>query len=488
MSDLQRSFLKGKLSKLPPVPPFSEADDEELAELESRDSFAISSSSPSSSSSTSIPRLMKRRPHADDYSPRSAEGYFEQALVVDVPLSIGSASFRVYYTPPRPKQAASHVAELVSPKPEAAATSLQDLHLEVGSGTLPTLRHGVGLSSEEGDDDDEAAPSNTSSQTATRNPGSLLVMHHGAGFSALSYALAAAQITKMTNSELGVLAYDCRGHGRTKLDSVPTDPIDMSIDTLSSDLVCLLSTMFPERESMPSLVLVGHSMGGSVVVSAAHAFSVEGFNRICGVAVLDVVEGTAMDALSVMRSVVLSHPLSFASVEDAIKWHVDSKTISNLDSARISVPPLLEPNPAFSYSAFSHSNMDDQEPQEVLDDSPVDANQSEARSKSAQNAYIWKANLLATESYWRSWFEGLSSRFLGVKTARLLLLAGTDRLDRELMIGQMQGKYQLEVIADVGHSLHEDAPDRTAKILIDFWRRNERIINLPVKVKKVGDA
>jgi len=67
------------------------------------------------------------------------------------------------------------------------------------------------------------------------------------------------------------------------------------------------------------------------------------------------------------------------------------------------------------------------------------------------------------------------------------LLAGTDRLDRELMIGQMQGKYQLEVIADVGHSLHEDAPDRTARILVDFWRRNERI-NLPMKhIKKVGE-
>lgn len=35
------------------------------------------------------------------------------------------------------------------------------------------------------------------------------------------------------------------------------------------------------------------------------------------------------------------------------------------------------------------------------------------------------------------------------------MLAGTERLDRELMIGQMQGKFQLEVISGVGHMLHE---------------------------------
>jgi len=56
------------------------------------------------------------------------------------------------------------------------------------------------------------------------------------------------------------------------------------------------------------------------------------------------------------------------------------------------------------------------------------------------------------------WFTSLSSLFLSCKTARLLVLAGTERLDRELMIGQMQGKFQLEVISGVGHMLHEVRP------------------------------
>lgn len=57
---------------------------------------------------------------------------------------------------------------------------------------------------------------------------------------------------------------------------------------------------------------------------------------------------------------------------------------------------------------------------------------------------------------------GLSKKFLEARGGKLLVLAGTDRLDRELMIGQMQGKYQLLVLPEVGHFLHEDAPEKAA--------------------------
>ena len=57
---------------------------------------------------------------------------------------------------------------------------------------------------------------------------------------------------------------------------------------------------------------------------------------------------------------------------------------------------------------------------------------------------------------------GLSKKFLQARGGKLLILAGTDRLDRELIIGQMQGKYQLVVLPEVGHFLHEDAPAKTA--------------------------
>ena len=46
---------------------------------------------------------------------------------------------------------------------------------------------------------------------------------------------------------------------------------------------------------------------------------------------------------------------------------------------------------------------------------------------------------MKTEQFWHGWFQGLSELFLSIPVAKLLLLAGVDRLDKELTIGQMQG-------------------------------------------------
>jgi pimeloyl-ACP methyl ester carboxylesterase len=62
---------------------------------------------------------------------------------------------------------------------------------------------------------------------------------------------------------------------------------------------------------------------------------------------------------------------------------------------------------------------------------------------------------MTLHAYHPGWFDGLSEKFLAARAARLLVLAGTDRLDRTLMIGQMQGKFQMVVVPDVGHMLHE---------------------------------
>jgi len=84
------------------------------------------------------------------------------------------------------------------------------------------------------------------------------------------------------------------------------------------------------------------------------------------------------------------------------------------------------------------------------------------------------------------WFSKLSSSFLSQRCAKLLVLAGAEALDKELMIGQMQGKYQLSVFQDVGHCLQEDAPERLAELLLEFWRRNQ-VRDILKGVKKVGE-
>lgn len=70
--------------------------------------------------------------------------------------------------------------------------------------------------------------------------------------------------------------------------------------------------------------------------------------------------------------------------------------------------------------------------------------------------YVWKTDLLASKAYWESWFKGLTQCFLDVRVPKQLLLAGSDRMDKELTIAQMQGKFKLVVLDNVGHVIHED--------------------------------
>ncbi|KHG02019.1 Protein phosphatase methylesterase 1 [Gossypium arboreum] len=82
----------------------------------------------------------------------------------------------------------------------------------------------------------------------------------------------------------------------------------------------------------------------------------------------------------------------------------------------------------------------------------------------------WLDQLYETESFSR--YEGLSEKFLSSPVPKLLLLAGTDRLDRALTIGQMQGKFQMVVVRHTGHAIQEDVPDEFATLIINFISRN----------------
>ena len=46
----------------------------------------------------------------------------------------------------------------------------------------------------------------------------------------------------------------------------------------------------------------------------------------------------------------------------------------------------------------------------------------------------WRIDLTQTQPHWRGWFEGLSSLFLSVSAPKLLVLAGVDRLDKDLTV------------------------------------------------------
>ncbi|TFY50093.1 hypothetical protein EVJ58_g11195, partial [Rhodofomes roseus] len=123
--------------------------------------------------------------------------------------------------------------------------------------------------------------------------------------------------------------------------------------------------------------------------------------------------GAPNDALPPRRA-----PRRLRGQEEVIEWHLKTNAVRNPLSARVSVPAIIQPAPEGTVSAW-----------------------------------IWQTPLRSTAPYWTSWFTSLSKLFLTARTARLLVLAGAERLDRELMISQMQGKFQLTVVTGVGHML-----------------------------------
>lgn len=68
------------------------------------------------------------------------------------------------------------------------------------------------------------------------------------------------------------------------------------------------------------------------------------------------------------------------------------------------------------------------------------------------------------------WFKGLSSIFLSIKIPKILVTAEKERMDKELTIAQMQGKFKLTVLHGVGHSVQEDDFKGFAKMLYNFLK------------------
>lgn len=139
--------------------------------------------------------------------------------------------------------------------------------------------------------DDETTFRIYKSQASAESTGPVLFLLHGGGFSALTWSLFSVELKELIHCQC--VAIDLRGHG----DTVAEDESDLSANTLASDVGRLYKKMY-EGQPQPPLLLVGHSMGGAIAVHIAHQRLIE---TLIGVTVIDVVEGTALEALASMQ-------------------------------------------------------------------------------------------------------------------------------------------------------------------------------------------
>ncbi|KAG7201662.1 hypothetical protein KM043_004392 [Ampulex compressa] len=279
--------------------------------------------------------------------------------------------------------------------------------------------------------------------------GPTLVLLHGGGYSGLTWA----EFTKsiMTMVVCRVMAIDLRGHG----DSQTSNEEDLSADTLAADVAAVVEA----AADVSPIILVGHSMGGAVAVRAAPLIT-----NLCGLGVIDVVEGTAMEALASMQSFLRSRPSSFSSISQAIEWCVRSGQIRNIQSAKVSVPGQIK---NIETNKLATHDIDS------LEQSACQCNPEPVIPREDIIQEEESINLAKTEQHWFGWFKGLSTAFLNVPVPKMLLLAGVDRLDRELTVGQMQGKFQMQVLPACGHAVHEDVPDKVAEAIATFMVRHK---------------
>ncbi|XP_063757180.1 protein phosphatase methylesterase 1-like isoform X3 [Eleginops maclovinus] len=301
------------------------------------------------------------------------------------------------------------------------------------------------------------------------NAGPLLVLLHGGGHSALSWAVFTRAIASKVHCR--VLSMDLRGHG----DTLVRQAYDFSTQTMSSDIANVIGVCY--GETPPPIVLIGHGVGGAITVHTASNMLLP---TIVGLVAIDVVEGSATEALHSIQNFLKGRPKSFKSMDQAIEWSVKSGQIRNLESAKVSMVGQIkrceveEAETLDQTSPVSDVAMERNE--EFYDQSSVNDKENAASEVSlteGQGVYVWRINLSKSEKYWDGWFRGTSNLFLACNLPKLLLLAGIDRLDRDLTIGQMQGKFMMQVLPPCGHAVQEDKPEKVADAVASFLLRHK---------------
>lgn len=130
--------------------------------------------------------------------------------------------------------------------------------------------------------------------------GHVFLCLHGAGHSAMTFA-ALARILKQDPYNSTVVSFDFRGHG----DHYCEGETELTQANLIAETITALKYTV-EKYPTQSIIVVGHSMGGSIATKTVDLIlkehkEEEWATHVKGVFIIDVVEGSAMDALPFME-------------------------------------------------------------------------------------------------------------------------------------------------------------------------------------------
>jgi protein phosphatase methylesterase 1 len=272
---------------------------------------------------------------------------------------------------------------------------------------------------------------------------------HGGGFTGLTWSHFVKSIT--SQSKVQCICPDLRGHGL----STPYPTSDSSsnsnfysLDNFTKDLTSIMSQMpgFKNVESPPKICIFGHSMGGAIV---SHVANSPEFYQVACIALFDVIEGSALAALPSMEGVIKARPKYFADEQAAVKWALQTNYIKNVDSARVSMPSQVKKV-----------------------EETIENDENGQNAENPQNKYTWRTDLLKTRPFWDEWFRGMDKKFLETSCGpKLVLVTDPSNLDKEMTIAQMQGKFQIQMLPQSGHAVHEDQPVQIATKITDYLKR-----------------
>ena len=256
---------------------------------------------------------------------------------------------------------------------------------------------------------------------------------HGAGSSSMTWHF---QVQHLKDIAM-IIAPDLRGHASSFV------PSTMHMNDLVDDTELVLLA-FKEQIGSRRVILIGHSLGGSIAVRLASRRASTG--DISAVVVLDVAEDTALHSLSIIDKIVCSWPRSFTSQEEYAQWSTTISRPQSSFSSRIStIDHLIRGDDHLLYTKF---------------------------------------DLLKWRDDWSSWFIGFNDTFLSLRCYKFLILSHRDNLDTTLLTAIMQGKLECHSMSNPfrSHFFQEDSPEEFIHVLSGFLRNKGFITDEHIKL------